>query len=81
MSTVKKLNSSILSETLYFLINNRNSTWKECRLNYLLTIWRKGGRLGNKMSDYATLIGWARRLKLKPFIVPSMKEELEKIFW
>ena len=53
----------------------------ECSNNYILSVWdQTDGALGNKMSDYASLIGHARRLQLRPFIMPSMREALSKIF-
>lgn len=56
----------------------------ECTYNYILSVWDQKGHssaLGNKMADYASLIGHARRLKLRPFILPTIKEVLSKVFW
>ena len=64
------------------LMGVENTTASQgCSYNYILSVWdQKKGALGNKMSDYASLIGHARRLKLRPYIYPSMKKALSKIF-
>ena len=56
---------------------------RECSFNYILSVMdydNNRANLGNKMSAYASLIGHARRLKLRPYIVPSMKEALSAKF-
>ena len=65
-----------------FETGEKNTTLlEECSNNYILSVWdQPNGALGNKMSDYASLIGHARRLQLRPFIMPSMRNALSKIF-
>jgi galactoside 2-L-fucosyltransferase 1/2 len=39
-----------------------------------------GGRFGNVMGEYATMYAHAKRLSLQPFVAPSMKTKLMKVF-
>ena len=47
-----------------------------CSIEAYLTV-NDGGRLGNQMSQYATLFAHAKRLGLKPFISDKMKSNLK----
>ena len=77
---IESLDSRNLVSPLPSLLMGAENT-TGCSSNYILSVWdQKKGALGNKMSDYASLIGHARRLKLRPYIYPSMKKALSKIF-
>ena len=39
-----------------------------------------GGRLGNKMGEYATLWAFSKRLGYEPILTPDMKSRLNKVF-
>ena len=52
---------------------------KSCSDNGYLTVF-DGGRLGNKMTQYATLLAHASRLGAKPVISSIMKNDLSKHF-
>ena len=46
---------------------------------YKMTIF-DGGRLGNKMGEYATLLAHSKRLGFEPVITPAMKKYFKYIF-
>ena len=46
---------------------------------YKMTIF-DGGRLGNKMGEFATLLAQSKRLGFKPVLTPSMKKKFDQIF-
>ena len=46
---------------------------------YKMTIF-DGGRLGNKMGEFATLLAQSKRLGFQPVLTPSMKKTFNKIF-
>ena len=46
---------------------------------YRMTIF-SGGRLGNKMGEYATLWAHSKRLGYEPIITPGMKSKFDKVF-
>ena len=46
---------------------------------YRMTIF-DGGRLGNKMGEYATLWAHSKRLGYEPIITPGMKSKFDKVF-
>ena len=46
---------------------------------YKMTIF-DGGRLGNKMGEFATLLAHSKRLGFEPVLTPSMKTKFNEIF-
>ena len=52
---------------------------RTCKDKGLLTV-HDGGRLGNKMSQYATLLAHANRLGAQPVISTNLDEDLRKHF-
>ena len=46
---------------------------------YRMTIF-DGGRLGNKMGEYATLLAHSKRLGFEPVVTPGMKANFKRIF-
>ena len=46
---------------------------------YRMTIF-DGGRLGNKMGEYATLWAYSKRLGYEPIVTPGMKSKFNKVF-
>ena len=85
LDTPNHVTSSRVVNTTFSTTPIKNTTitsTTECSNNYILSVWDQphGAALGNKMSDYASLIGHARKLQLRPFIMPSMRDALSKIF-
>ena len=85
LDTFNHVKSTRVVNTTFSTTPIKNTTitsTTECSNNYILSVWNQpvGAALGNKMSDYASLIGHARKLQLRPFIMPSMRDELSKIF-
>ena len=46
---------------------------------YKMTIF-DGGRLGNKMGEYATLLAHSKRLGFEPVLTPELKQKFDNVF-
>ena len=74
---IKHLNYSVPDEPVSGFRDNMQRG--KCNKSSFITV-EDIGQLGNQMNEYASLLSYAKRLNMTPFISNNMQEKLSAIF-